>query len=301
MCAALGRVDVVREAVRRLDVAVVPLQRDLDHDAVALAGHEDRLFVHRRLVLVQELDELADPALVDELVAPAVALVFDRDRDAGVEERELAQALRERLEAELGRLEHLGVGLERDLGAPFFGAPGDRHVGGRLAALVPLLVHFAVAPDLELEPLGERVDDRHADAVETAGDLVRRILELAAGVEDRQHDLRGRTPALVHVHGDPAAVVDDRDRVVDVDRDRDVAAEPGERLVDRVVHDLVDEVVQTGGSGGPDVHRRPLADGLEAFQNLDFVGAVVVGRTVRSRHAHSGRAATVGFDFSIGH
>ena len=53
-------------------------------------------------------------------------------------------------------------------------------------------------------------------------------------------------------------------------------AEPGERLVDRVVDDLVDEVVQPGRSGGADVHGRPLAHGLEAFEDLDALCAVVV-------------------------
>ena len=153
----------------------------------------------------------------------------------------------------------------------------------RRAALVALLVHLAVAPDLELEPLRQRVDDRHADAVQAAGDLVGRVLELAAGVEHRQHDFGGRPAALVHVHGNAAAVVDDRDRAVDVDRDVDVLAEPGERLVDRVVDDFVDEVVQPGRPGRPDVHRRPLADGLEAFEDLDFVGAVVVGAAGTAR------------------
>ena len=78
---------------------------------------------------------------------------------------------------------------------------------------------------------------------------------------------------------DAAAVVDDRDRVVDVQRDVDLVAVPGQRLVDRVVDDLVDEVMQPGRAGRADVHRRPLAHRLEAFEDLDLVGAVVVGRT----------------------
>ena len=80
---------------------------------------------------------------------------------------------------------------------------------------------------------------------------------------------------------DAAAVVDDGDRAVDVDRDVDLIAEAGQRLVDRVVDDFVDEVVQPGRPGRPDVHRRPLADGLEPFEDLDLVGAVVVA--VRAR------------------
>ena len=68
----------------------------------------------------------------------------------------------------------------------------------------------------------------------------------------------------------------DGDRAVDVDRDVDLIAEAGQRLVDRVVDDLVDQVMQAGGPGRADVHRRPLADGLEPFEDLDLVGAVVV-------------------------
>ena len=79
----------------------------------------------------------------------------------------------------------------------------------RDAALVGLRPHVAVALDLEVEPLGQRVHDRHADAVQAARDLVAAaVAELAAGVQDGQHDLgRGALLLLVHVDGDAAAVV----------------------------------------------------------------------------------------------
>ena len=51
-----------------------------------------------------------------------------------------------------------------------------------LALLVILPPDLAVAADLGLEPLRQRVDDRHADAVQAAGDLVGVVVELAAGV-----------------------------------------------------------------------------------------------------------------------
>ena len=193
--AAFVRVDVVGEGEDQLGVAVVPLQRDLGVDAVLVALHEDRLVVDDRLVLVQVLDERDDAAFVLELVALAVALVVDGDEDAAVEERELAQALRQRVEAVLGGLEDLRVGLERDLRAAPLRRAGDLEVGDRRAALVALLVDLAVAPDLEVEPLRQRVDDRHADAVQAAGHLVAVVVELAAGVQHGQHDLGRRLAA----------------------------------------------------------------------------------------------------------
>ncbi len=214
------------------------------------------------------------PSYRNEWLRPSRSSV-DRDRDAGVQERELAQPLRERLEAEVRGLEDVAVGLERDLGAALLRLARDVQLAHRRAALVALLVDQTVAPDLQLEPLRQRVDDGDADAVQSARNLVRGILELAAGMEHRQHDFRGGLAALVHVHGNAAPVVDDRDRAVDVDSDVDVAAIARQGLVDGVVDDLVDEVVQPARPGRADVHRRPLADGLEPFENFDFVGAVV--------------------------
>ena len=127
--AAFVRVDVVREGVDRLGVAVVPLQRDLDVDAVLLAVHVDRLVVDRRLVLVQVLDERDDARLRRGTCAllPSRSSSM-RDGDAAVQERELAQPLRQRVEAELGRLEDLRVGLERDLRAALLRRAGDLEI-----------------------------------------------------------------------------------------------------------------------------------------------------------------------------
>ena len=66
--------------------------------------------------------------------------------------------------------------------------------------------------------------------------------------------------------------------MVDVKRDIDLVAVPRQGFIDRVVDDLVDEVVQAGSAGRADVHRGTLADRLEAFENLDLVRAVVVRR-----------------------
>ena len=64
--APLAGVDVVREREDVLLVAVVVLERDLDLDVAPAALEVLHLRVHRRLVLVDVLDELADAARVVE-------------------------------------------------------------------------------------------------------------------------------------------------------------------------------------------------------------------------------------------
>ena len=114
--AAVDRVDVVREGVDALVVGLVVLERDLDVDGdfapplgeAALAGQADRRAMQRGAAAVQVLDERDQAALVAEVVALAAALVGDLDAQAGVQERELAQALREDVEGEVGRLRRSG-------------------------------------------------------------------------------------------------------------------------------------------------------------------------------------------------
>ena len=148
----------------------------------------------------------------------------------------------------------------------------------------------AVAPDLDVEFLAERVDAADADAVETAGDLVVGGIELAAGVELGEHHLDGRHLLAVgqghHVDGNAATIVDDGDGVVDVDDDFDFFGITGQGFVDGVVYYFVDQVVQSHLSGGADVHGRAEAYVLHAFQDVDvFAGVLSLpsGAEFRSR------------------
>jgi hypothetical protein len=61
-----------------------------------------------------------------------------------------------------------------------------------------------------------------------------------------------------------------------VNDDVDPVAVPGEMLVDRVVDDLVHEVMQTAAVIGiSDVHARAFANAFEALQNADRSGVVI--------------------------
>ena len=158
----------------------------------------------------------------------------------------------------------------------FFGRPDLLELGDRIAPFVGLGPDAIVPLDLEVQPLGKRVDNGHADAVQTSGHLIGLLVELAAGMENGQDDL-GRRPVLLLVppDRDAAAIVDDRDGVVDVYLDVDLGAVSGQGLVDAVVDNFVDQMVQALGAYAADIHGRPLANGLESLQYFDTVGCVL--------------------------
>ncbi len=251
MAAALVRVDVVGEGEDRLLVGGVPLHCDLDGALVALAREIDDLLADRLLVLVEVGDEVLDPTLVAELFLRAgAALVDQRDAQAAREKRRLAQAVLERADVEVDRLEDLGVGQERHGQAGALALrqrPALGDVALRRSTHVVLSPDVAVAANLDMQTLRQRVDYRHTDAMQATGDLVAAaVTELATRVERREHNLERRAALLLHQrYRDAAPVVNDGDRVVGADRDRDRITEAGERLVHRVVHNLIHKVVQT--------------------------------------------------------
>ena len=128
MRAAVALRDVVGEGQHVLVVAVVPPQRDLDDDAVALALDEDGPVDQRRLGAVEIAHEGLEAALVVELLALrlGVAQVGQDDAHAGIQEGELAQAVLDRRVVELDHGEGLGRRPERHFRAALRPAVDDR-------------------------------------------------------------------------------------------------------------------------------------------------------------------------------
>ncbi len=145
-------------------------------------------------------------------------------------------------------------------------------------------VLFAFAPDPALEPRRERIDDRHADAMQTARHLVGVLIEFPARVQLREDDLGGRALRIVIVVAldagrDAAAIVAHRARPIGVERHDARLRMARENLVDAVIDHLVDHVMQARPVVGiADVHAGTLAHRIEPLQHLDAVFAVVFGR-----------------------
>ena len=207
-------------------------------------------------------------------------LVDEPDLEPFVQEGHHLKALDHRLGAELDLLEDARVRPEGNgrAGPSAWRGPGHLELAPRFAAVFELQdVVVAVAIDLEHQSRGERVDDGHPDPVQSPRHLVAAALpELAPGVEGGQHHLGG-SPVLELLVGagrDPSPVVAFPYPPVREKGDVDAGGVPGHCLVDRVVHDLPDEVVETGRPGRADVHPGTLPDRIEPLEHGDVVGLV---------------------------
>src|SRR6266542_5409912 len=142
--------------------------------------------------------------------------------------------------------------------------------------LVPVPVH------LHVQTAGQRVHHRGAHAVQPAGCRVGPAAELPARMQPRHHALDAGQPGFrLNVDRDAAAVVPHLGRVIRVQHDLDVRADPGQRLVHGVVDDLPEAVQQAAAIGGADVHSRALADRLQPFQHRQMTCGIAIGEGYR--------------------
>ena len=290
MGAALVGVDGVGEGVHRAGVGGVPLHRDLQAHALVFVMRFDvddagvdgvlrlRQVAHVVDQAVLETERVVALLLLGILALPVDgAQIGEGDPEPLVEKCHLAESRGEGLVVEDGGLEDLRAGVEGDGGAGVLGFLQFLEVVAGHTQVEGLHVAVTVAGDLNGELLRQRVDHRRPDTVQTAGNLVAAVAELAAGVEDGEH--QGHRRDLldgVFLDGNATTVVGDAHATVVEQGDVDLVAVAGQGLVDGVVHDLVDQVVQATFTGGPDVHARTFANSLQALQHRDLFR--VVGR-----------------------
>ena len=229
---------------------------------------------------IDPFDEFRDAPLVCEGFFPAGESIAQLDGRPLVEERQLAEPVFQRIVIELGVLEDLGVRMKGDLGAGAISRTGAEllDVGHGDAALIFLDKDLAAAADLGFGPVGKRRDRLGPHAVQAGGGFVGALVELGPGTHGREHDFQRRPAHLgMNVNRDAAAIVGDAQAAVIVDLHMDVVAKTGERFIDAVVDQLVDEVVQPFAAGIADVHAWPGANMGGVAQNVDMFRAIVVG------------------------
>ncbi len=285
VCAAIHGVDGVRKRKNIFAVGIVVLQRDFDFDVPALSFHVDGRVVQRRFSAVQVLHEFRDAACKAEFGILFRALVCQRNPQSLVQESQLAQALRERIEAVFSLIENRQIRMKRDFRPGLARLSGLLQLGSGLTFFVGLFPHFTVARNFQLQPIGKRIDDGNTNAVQTARHFVGFAVEFSASVQYGHHHLGGGTfLGRVHVHGNAAAVVHHGDGVVRVHRDVDFIREAGQRFVDRIVHHFPDEMVQAHLTRRPDIHGGTQTHCFQAAEDFDRFRVVLVAALRRGAH-----------------
>ncbi|OPX72285.1 MAG: hypothetical protein A4E38_00659 [Methanoregulaceae archaeon PtaB.Bin108] len=116
--------------------------------------------------------------------------------------------------------------------------------------------------------------------MQTPGDLVRVLVEFSSGMKDGEHHLECAFPVLLHpVDRDPPPVILNSHGTVPVDAHPDMVAVSCKCFVDRIIHNLVDEMMEPACIGTPDVHGRAFPYWLQTLQYRDMRCIVRIGQS----------------------
>ena len=226
-----------------------------------------------------------------EVVASWLAISADTfidqpDFNTGVQVGQFPQSMLQGLVAKVGIREDLRIRLEKhSCSRAIWSVVVTNFVKwlGNNATLEGDGVHDAILDDLDLGPFRQRIDALDADAVETARDLVNTGIEFSASMQfghddfDSRTTIDGRVVVLHRIQRHAATVITDRAGSIHPDPYDDASGVASHDLIDRVVNDLVDQVMQGVGARATNVHARSFTNGLKSFKDLNGIRGVFGG------------------------
>ena len=111
-----------------------------------------------------------------------------------------------------------------------------------MSSLIALFMHLAFRTDFHFQPVGQRIDHRSAHAMQAAGYLVSPTAEFSAGMKNRKYHFHSRyTRLVVDPHRNSSSVILHGDRIILIDRN----INRGQRLVNRVIHNLIHQMMKS--------------------------------------------------------
>ena len=121
--------------------------------------------------------------------------------------------------------------------------------------------------------------------METSAGLVRIIIKFSAGVKRCEyHSLRAHS-LFMHSDRNASSVVLHCTGAVRFKDHLDRGAESGKMFIDRVVHDLVDQMIEAPCGDAADIHAGPCPYGLKPLQHFDTGSVVIISILIKICHA----------------
>ena len=272
--AAFFGADVVGKGQNVFFIARVVLQRKLGHDPrrFAVAVNDG---VHRGFALVEVFDELMDAAVKAEQFLLAAAFVREFDFQPFIEVGQFFQTFADGFVRKNQSLEYFIIREKAHGGAVVLGFTQHLQFFLRHAPGILLRIAMPVAANGHFKVFRKGVDARYTHAVQTAGNLVAVVVELAAGVQLGHDHLHGGHALFgVDIHRNAPAVVRDRTTAVHMQAHGYLVAITGHGFVYGVVHHFVNKVMQTTAVRTAYVHGRALAHRGQTFENSYAVGII---------------------------
>ena len=260
-------------------ISIGPLNSGFDLNIISLTGEINNFFMQRSFRFVDVRDKSLQAAFIMKinLTGLSSTSVNQFEVDAGVQESLFANGTFQRFKIKFGLRKSLRRGQERNFGTMLpRSISHDFKVFGNISVGKSSQMFFSVAPNTEFEPGRQGINHGNAHTVQPAGNLVRIVIELSAGVKLGHNHLSGRnTFFLVNIDRNTAAVITNGCRPVGIKDNFGFITITSQSFINGIIKNFINHVVQTRAVIGiADIHPRTFAHGVQPFQNLDRISTV---------------------------
>ena len=281
VCAALGIIDVIAEAQNVFLKFPDVLEGHLHGDIFRFPLEIDRIMQYFP-VPVQIPHKPDNPFRLmknGRLVSPIPA-VAELDCQIRIQISGLVQAAFQIRRGKSCCLENLTVRQKVNGGSGFLCLSQHRKLSvfqlyHRNPSLKPVVMNIAVSADPDIHVGGKGIDHRRADAVQPAAGFVDIIVKLSAGMESGKYQALRRHSLFMQADGNSAAIVRDRAGTIRLQNDNNLIAASRKMLVHRIIHDFIDQVVQSLSPGASDIHAGTHPHRFQPFQHTDAFFTVI--------------------------
>ena len=282
MRTAVNRVDVVGKRKNQFIVAVVVLHRNFRKGIAFRSGDVNDIIRQRfqSTLGMNMLYKLPDSAFIVQYFLQRlfrIPLIGKNDLNAGIQERLLPQPLEQYVVVVFCMFKNGAVCLKANHGTRFCGVTDDFQRFPVIAPFKSLEVDMAAVFDSQFQPFRQGIDNGSAHSVQTAGHFIAAAAEFSAGMQDGVDNRCGRNAFLrVNADRNTTAVVGNPDDIAGQNIHGNFGTESGKRLVNGVVHNFIDQMMQSLRAGRTNVHTWPLPNCLQSFQHLNLTFIILL-------------------------
>ena len=159
-------------------------------------------------------------------------------------------------------------GLANDRKKPFF------QRNHRVTAFIPIMMDLAIQIYFQIQVDGEGVHHRRTHAVKASAGLISLIVKFPSCMERGKYQACRRQSFLMHPHRNAASIVFHRAGAVLLQSHLYNVTISCQMLIHRIIHNLINQMIQTFAGHATDVHARPFPYGFQTFQHCNIPGAV---------------------------
>ena len=111
--------------------------------------------------------------------------------------------------------------------------------------------------------------------MKTTGYLIASTAEFTAGMKDGKYNFhRWKTRLMVDTYRNTTSIICNCDRIILVDIHNNLIAISCQSLIHRIVHDLIDKMMESSDRGAAYIHSGSFPYGFQAFQYLNLIRSI---------------------------